>query len=67
MDTCANLDCDQPPTDLLRYTAPDGTRRYPLCAFHLDHAHQWLAARPHLAITAISERLVAPVDQPALF
>ncbi len=65
--TCANLDCDQPPTNLLRYQAPDGQHTYDLCDLHTDRAHDWLADRPELAVTAVSERLSTPVVQPALF
>lgn len=65
--SCANLVCDQAPVSRLRYQAPDRAYVYELCETHLDHAHLWLAARPHLAVTAISERLVAEADQPALF
>lgn len=65
---CANLDCAQNATDLLRYRTPEGVEhRYPLCPGHLDRAHQWLHKRPALAITAISERLKPSMDQPALF
>ncbi|KOX11838.1 hypothetical protein [Nocardiopsis sp. NRRL B-16309] len=64
---CTNLDCEEPASDLLRYQAPDREHRYTLCPYHLDRAHEWLAARPTLAVTAISERLTAPLDQPALF
>ena len=64
--TCANLDCDDPPTSRLRYQAPDRAHVYDLCDLHTDHAHDWLADRPSLAVTAYSERL-ATVVQPALF
>ena len=65
--SCADLDCDQTPEHRLRYQAPEREHVYDLCAAHTDRAHEWLAARPHLAVTAMSERLAAPVDQPALF
>lgn len=65
--TCANLDCDDPPTSRLQYQAPDGEHVYDLCDLHTDHAHEWLADRPHLAVTAFSEQLPPRVDQPALF
>lgn len=66
--SCANLLCEEPPTTRLRYQAPAGQRfEYLLCPFHADHAHIWLAARPHLAATAVAEQLTAQADQPALF
>ncbi|SIO86154.1 hypothetical protein [Nocardiopsis sp. JB363] len=65
--SCANLDCDRDPAARLRYKAPDRDHVYELCEAHLDHAHVWLADRPHLAVTAVSERLAAEADQPALF
>lgn len=65
--TCADLDCDEEPAHRLRYQAPEGEYVYDLCERHLDQAHEWLAGQPHLAVTAMSERLAAPVDQPALF
>ena len=65
--TCANLDCDQEPTSRLRYQAPDGQHTYHLCDLHTDRAHDWLADRPSLAVTAYSEQLPPRVDQPALF
>ena len=65
--SCANLECDQDPAHRLRYQAPEREYVYDLCTTHTDRAHEWLAARPHLAVTAMSERLTAPVDQPALF
>ena len=65
--TCANLDCDDPPTSRLRYQAPDGQHTYHLCDLHTDRAHDWLADRPSLAVTAFSEQLPPRVDQPALF
>src|SRR5699024_2365741 len=65
--TCANLDCDQEPTNRLRHQAPDGQHTYHLCDQPTDHAHDWLADRPHLSVTAYSEQLPPRVDQPALF
>lgn len=65
--TCANLDCDDPATSRLRYQAPDRAHVYDLCDYHTDHAHEWLADRPSLAVTAYSEQLPPRVDQPALF
>lgn len=65
--TCADLDCSEAPVHRLRYQAPSGEHVYDLCAHHLDRAHHWLAARPELALTAISERLQERLDQPALF
>lgn len=65
--SCANLECDQDPAHRLRYQAPEGDHVYNLCDYHLDRAHHWLATRPRLAVTAISERIHTPVDQPALF
>jgi hypothetical protein len=65
--TCADLLCEDPATSRLRYQGRDQTRLYELCEHHLDQAHLWLADRPHLAATAVSERLVAALDQPALF
>lgn len=65
--TCADLDCDEEPDHRLRYQAPEGEYVYDLCATHTDRAHVWLAGRPELAVTALSERLTSPVDQPALF
>ncbi|WP_017590813.1 hypothetical protein [Nocardiopsis ganjiahuensis] len=67
MTTCANLACERDPVNRLRYQAPEREHVYELCETHTDHAHRWLAGRPHLALTAVSERLVAEVDQPALF
>lgn len=67
MTTCANLDCGEPPTSRLRYQAPDGQHTYHLCDLHTDRAHDWLADRPHLAVTAYSEHLGAVMEQPALF
>lgn len=65
--TCANLDCDEEPTHRLRYQAPEREHVYDLCAHHTDRAHDWLATRPHLAVTAVSERLPPLSEQPALF
>ena len=66
--TCANLDCDEEPTSRLRYSAPDGTSHtYLLCTRHTDRAHDWLAGRPLLAVTAVSEQLTPATEQPVLF
>lgn len=65
---CANLECSETPDSRLRYQAPDGTRHtYLLCTLHTDHAHHWLAGRPHLAMTAVSEHITPLAEQPALF
>lgn len=69
MTACSNLDCAAPATAQVRYQAPTQAHTYTLCPAHTDAAHQWLAARPHLAATAITNpiRTRDDVDQPALF